>query len=194
MDNSLIDYFKQIPDPRKKKGNRHPLWLVLLIMIMGCLSGYWGYRQLGRFVERHRWALIQLLQIPKARVPSYSTLRRVMLSLDYNEVQRVFNQWSQQYSQIPESELVSMDGKSLKNTFTDYNSAEQNFISCVSAFSHQRGLVLGVQVMENKKESEINVVRDLMKLLDLKGVVFTFDALHCQKKLWKRSSNPKMIT
>ena len=56
MDNSLIDYFKQIPDPRKNKGNRHPLWLVLLIMIMGCMSGYWGYRQLGRFVERHRRA------------------------------------------------------------------------------------------------------------------------------------------
>ncbi len=45
MDNSLIDYLKQIPDPRKKKGNRHPLWLVLLIMIMGFMSGYWGYRQ-----------------------------------------------------------------------------------------------------------------------------------------------------
>ncbi len=48
--------------------------------------------------------------------------------------------------------------------------------------------------MENKKGSEINVVRDLITLLDLKGVVFTFDALHCQKKLWKRSSPPIMIT
>ncbi len=33
-----------------------------------------------------------------------------------------------------------MDGKSLKNTVTDYNNTEQNFINCVSAFSHQRGL------------------------------------------------------
>ena len=87
-----------------------------------------------------------------------------------------------------------MDGKSLKNTVSDYNNAQQNFINCVSAFSHQRGLVLGVQVMENKKESEINVVQDLIKLLDLKGIVFTFDALHCQKKLWKPSSPPIMIT
>ena len=52
MDKSLIDYLKLIPDPRQKQGNRHPLWLILLIMIMGCMSGYWGYRQLGRFVER----------------------------------------------------------------------------------------------------------------------------------------------
>ncbi len=62
-----------------------------------------------------------------------------MLTLDYNELQRFFNQWSQQYSIIPESEFVSMDGKSLKNTVSDYDNAQQNFINCVSAFSHQRG-------------------------------------------------------
>ena len=98
MDKSLIDYLKQIPDSRDAHGLRHPLWLVLLIIIMGMMSGYWGYRQLGRFVERHR-----------------------------------------------------------------------------------RELVLGVKMMENKEESEINVVRDLIELLDLTGVVFTFDALHCPK-------------
>ena len=57
-----------------------------------------------------------------------------------------------------------------------------------ASLSHQRKLVLGVQMMENKQESEINVVRDLINLLDLTGVVFTFDALHCQKKLFPRSA------
>ena len=36
--------------------------------------------------------------------------------------------------------------------------------------------------MENKKKSEIATVQELLEILDLKGVVFTFDALHCQKK------------
>ena len=187
MDKSLIDYLKQIPDHRDSHGLRHPLWLVLLIIIMGMMSGYWGYRQLGRFVERHRRELIKRLQIPKARVPSYSVLRRVMLTLDYKELQLVFNQWSKQYSLIPSSEWISLDGKSLKNTVTNYDNAKQNFINCVSAFSHQRKLVLGVKMMENKHESEINLVRDLIELLDLTGVVFTFDALHCQKKPYQRS-------
>ena len=194
MDNSLIDYLKLIKDPRSNQGNRHPLWLILLIVIMGIMSGAWGYRQLGRFVERHRLTLITLLSIPKARVPSSSTIRRVLLALDYNEVQKIFNQWSRQYSIIPQGEFVSMDGKSLQNTVTDYNNAQQNFVSCVSAFSHQRGLVMGIQMMENKKESEINVVRNLIELLDLKGIVFTFDALHCQKKLLRPSPTLIMIT
>ena len=47
-------------------------------------------------------------------------------------------------------------------------------------------------MMENKQESEINVVRDLIELLDLTGVVFTFDALHCQKKPCQRS--PLQVT
>ena len=187
MEKSLIDYLKQIPDPRDPHGLRHPLWLVLLLIIMGIMSGYWGYRQLGRFVERHRRELIKRLQIPKARVPSYSVIRRVMLALDYEQLQLVFNQWSQQSSLIPASEWISFDGKSLRNTVTNYDNAQQNFINCVSAFSHHRKLVLGVKMMENKLESEINVVRDLIELLDLTGVVFTFDALHCQKKPCPRS-------
>ncbi|NEP35083.1 transposase family protein [Moorena sp. SIO3B2] len=98
-------------------------------------SGYWGYRQLGRFVERHRRELISILQIPCARVPSYSAIRRVMINLDYEELQVVFNQWSKQYSLIPSNEWISLDGKSLKNTVSNYNQAQQNFINCVSALS-----------------------------------------------------------
>ena len=121
MEKSLIDYLKLIPDCREPHGRRHPLWLVLTIMIMGMMSGYWGYRQLGRFTERHRRELIKRLQIPKARVPSYSVFRRVMLNLDDQELERIFNQWSQQYSLIPDSEWVSIDGKTLKNTVTNYD-------------------------------------------------------------------------
>ena len=47
-------------------------------------------------------------------------------------------------------------------------------------------------MMENKHESEINVVRELIELLDLTGVVFTFDALHCQKKPYQTLSNQAM--
>jgi hypothetical protein len=71
---SLIDYRCQIPDPRHPNGRRHPLGLILLIIILGIWSGYYGYRGLGTFVERHRRKLIQSFQISGATVPSYSTM------------------------------------------------------------------------------------------------------------------------
>lgn len=187
LDKSLIDYLKEIPDERKPGGRRHPLWLILLIMILGIMSGYWGYRGLGRFVERHRRQLIETLKIPGARVPSYSTIRRVMMDLDYQFVTKVFNEWASQSTYNNQGQWVAIDGKSLKNTVDDFYGKQQNFVMMVSAFSHYRGEILGIKVMENKKQSEIVAVQDLLELLDLKGVVFTMDALHCQKKPWLRS-------
>ena len=109
MEKGLIDYLKDIPDIRERQGCRHEQWLVLLIMIMGIASGYWGYRGLGRFVERHRRELIKLLSIPQARVPSYSTIRRVMMGLDYEQLTKTFNQWASQYGNLPVHEWVSID-------------------------------------------------------------------------------------
>jgi predicted transposase YbfD/YdcC len=56
-------------------------------------------------------------------------------------------------------------------------------VSIVSVFASKRGLVVGMQKFENKKESEIGIVQELIAALDLTDVVFTFDSLHCQKKL-----------
>ncbi len=44
-------------DFRTKDGQRHSLWLVLLLVIMGTMSGYVGYRAWGDFVKRHRRVL-----------------------------------------------------------------------------------------------------------------------------------------
>ena len=151
------------------------------------MSGYWGYRGLGRFVERHRRQLIDTLKLPGARVPSYSTIRRVMMQLDYQAV-ALFNDWASQYTHNGQGQWIAIDGKSLKNTVDDCHGKQQNFVMMVSAFTHERGEILGIEVMENKKQSEIVAVQDLIQLLDLSGVVFTMDALHCQKKLFLPSS------
>jgi hypothetical protein len=116
LEKSLIDHLKQIPDQRVPNGRRHPLWLILLLMILGIMSGYWGYRGLGRFVERHRRQLIEILDIPQARVPSYSTIRRVMMELDYQAVTQVFNDWASHCTSNQQRQWVALDGKSLKNT------------------------------------------------------------------------------
>ena len=59
MSKSIIDYLKEVPDPRGAQGSRDDLWQILLIIIMGIMSGYKGYRGLDRFVERHRRTLVQ---------------------------------------------------------------------------------------------------------------------------------------
>ena len=65
----------------------------------------------------------------------------------------------------------------------NYESEYQNFVSIVSVFAEKRGLVLGLTKLENKKSSEISTVQNLIAVLDIQDVVFSLDALHCQKKL-----------
>jgi len=45
---NLIEQMKQVKDFRVKDGQRHPLWLVLLFVIMGTMSGLGWIPRLGR--------------------------------------------------------------------------------------------------------------------------------------------------
>lgn len=182
MGANLIQQLSLVKDFRTQDGQRHPLWLVLLLVIMGTMSGYTGYRALGDFVKRHRTALIKSLSITKQRLPSYSTIRRVMMGIDFADFAQIFNSWAQNYVQIEECEWLAVDGKSIKGTVSDYASQYQNFVSIVSIFSAKQGMVLRLDKLDNKQTSEITTVQSLLKALDLEGVVLSLDALHCQKK------------
>lgn len=181
MSKSLIDYLKEVPDPRGAQGSRDDLWQILLIIIMGIMSGQHGYQGLGRFVERHRRSLIKILGLKQGTAPSYSTLRRIMLDVDYTKLNEAFNNWAQSQA-MTRGEAIAGDGKSLRNTVSNADNNRQNFISMVSLFSQQQGVVVATAIMENKKESEICVIQQLLSQLKLENHVFTMDALHCQKK------------
>lgn len=180
---NLIEQVKQVPDYRKGKGKRHALWLVLMLVLLGTLCGYRGYRPLADFTQQHWQTLCELLELPShTRIPSYSTFRRVLQRVDFEPFVTLFNRWSQLFIKLTEQTWVAADGKSIKSTLSDYTESYQDFITSVSVFTHQSGVVLHLQVMNNKQTSEIEVVRQLIAALVGQPVVFTLDALHCQKK------------
>jgi len=183
MGANLIEQLRQVEDFRTSDGQRHPLWLVIVLVIMGTMSGYVGYRAWGDFVKRHRRELILTFNIQKHGVPSYSTIRRVLMGVDSEKLVTIFNQWAQDYVVLKESEWYGIDGKSIRGTVTNYDKKCQNFVSIVSVFASKRGLVLGMEKFENQDKSEIQTVQDLITALDIKGSVFSLDSLHCQKKL-----------
>ena len=92
-----------------------------------------------------------------------------------------FDQWVNSTFTVEPGEWVAIDGKSIKGTVTEPGTAYQNFVSLVSVYSHQPGVVLAAQQFESKKSSELQVVQTILETLQLEGVVFTMDALHCQK-------------
>lgn len=179
---NLLDYFSEIKDHRRLQGQRHELRLVLLISLMSIMSGYIGYRAIGDFIRRNRTDLLATLKPKKDRLPSFDVVRQVLMHVDFKEVSRQFQAWALQYAGILENEWISMDGKAIGGTVTNSQSIDHDFVSIVSAFCHKQKLVLGNSMVVGSKESEIPVVKELIGALGLKGVTFTLDALHCQKK------------
>ncbi|NEQ25551.1 MAG: ISAs1 family transposase [Microcoleus sp. SIO2G3] len=186
---NLIEHLQQIPDYRKGRGRRHSLWLVLMLVLLGSLCGDRGYRPLTDFSHLHWSSLCELLELPsETRIRSYSTFRRVLQRVNFEGLIELFNRWSRTFIEVSEPTWVALDGKSIKSTLTDYSASYQNFVMTVCAFTHQSGIVLHLQTIENQHTSELEVVRQSIAALSGASIVFTFDALHCQKKRSNSSS------
>ena len=182
----LIDLLKQVKDWRRAKGTRHPLWFILLIIILGLMNGHKSYRALADFAKFNRSKLIKACGLAKDRVPSYSTIRRAMEGINNAWLVVVFNLWAAQLA--PDNILdhwVAIDGKSIRSTVENYQNNQQNFISIVSAFCQEHKLVFAMHKLESKQGTEINIAREIIENLPFNNVVFTFDALHCQKPTLK---------
>ncbi len=133
------------------------------------------------FGLRHYSTLCEQLGISLKRMPSDTTLRRMFQSLNLSALTAQFTDWAITQFEPAVGECFSMDGKSLRGTFVGRTEAFQNFVGIVSVYSHQHRVVIAQQGYQNKLESEISVVRNLLETLNISGATFTFDALHAQK-------------
>lgn len=179
---SLIGCLSEVEDPRRLQGQRYSSISILLIIIMGILRSKYAYREIGRFCKLNESALLEKFGFKNKKVSSHVSIRSFILNTDFSSIQKAFHKWTQSYVEIEEGEWISIDGKSICSTVSNYSDAYQNFVSLVSLFSSKREQVLHVEKLENKKGNEGKTVEDLLEILDLKGVIFTLDALHCKKK------------
>jgi hypothetical protein len=149
---SLIEHLKQVRDFRTQP--RYELWVILLLIVMGVLSGCTSYRALEEFVGRHQTALLELLELPYQRLPSYSTLRKVVERVPDESLTRVFNAWAITTLDLQPGEQVAGDGKGIKASVVAYDSHLQDFVNMVSAFSVRAGIVVGLVPMHTKRKAK----------------------------------------
>lgn len=182
MSKSIVDYLDELPDVRRKAGQRHEQKFILLLVLMSTMSGYHGYRSIGDFIKRNESELLAYFKPNKARLPSFYTVRRVIQGLDFKSLNESFYRWASQYVSLSKNEWLHIDGKAMKGTMSDYSLDKQRFVSLVSLYNSRMRQVVAHGLVDNSKQSEIPVVRELITSLGLQDVTFTLDALHCQKK------------
>lgn len=182
-------YFAQITDMRRKQGQLYQLSYALLFVVFALLSNASSYRMIEAFIEAHLKVLKKLCKIKWKRSPSYGQIRNILLGVSTIQLERVFRQYSESIGRekMPAKSgkrriYVAIDGKTLRgsiNRFEDHKALHQ-----ISAYDIEKDIILG-HIDVNEKSNEIGAVQELLQQLGLQGALYTLDAMHCQKKLFK---------
>ncbi len=78
---AILSAFAELEDPRRRAGQRHNLPLCLALFTLAIAAGNKGFLAIGDWIKSYRTQLIELLDPPKNRLPSYSTVRRALLHI-----------------------------------------------------------------------------------------------------------------
>ena len=193
---TLLDHLATVPDPRRGQGRRYPLPQLLTMTIMAMMSGHHGYRPTERFIHDNADSLRRLLDWPREAMPSNVTLRAVLQALDFEALSAAFRAWAAE--RLSEGEILAVDAKAVRSTYTGDGTAEQDFVALVSAYGVRSGVVASATRYQNGQTSEIaaaqDLIADLAAALNLTGVTVTLDALHAVKKHSAASGVPAATT
>ncbi len=181
---AILEAFSDLPDQRRRQGKRHSLPLCLALFTLAVAAGNQGFLAIGDWLESYHEQLSEVFGVEKQRLPSYSTIRRTLLSIEYQDYSASLAKF---FDICPQAgETIAVDGKVLKGSFMvekdNPNCESHPAIMLVSAYLVERGLILQPYEVE-RKTNEIKSLPEFIKLLALKGVVFAFDAINTQKKL-----------
>lgn len=177
---SILDYFAELPDPRRDNENkRHLLIDILAISILATICGAEHFTEMEQYGKANEEFLRTFLELPHG-IPSHDTFGAVYARLDTTEFNRCFINWVEAIRTATDGEVVAIDGKTLRRSHQ--RSKGVGAIHLVSAWATRNRLSLG-QAKVDQKSNEITAIPELLNLLYLKGCIVTIDAMGTQKEI-----------
>ncbi len=177
----LLAALAAVRDPRRPQGQRYSMSHLLLFSVLAVLAGATSYKKIIAFIALQRDRLNVVFGAGFRRAPAVNTLRHLFLALDGGELEAAFRRHAYDLSaSSPPGALrtVALDGKTLRGSFDHLT--DRKAVHVLSAFASDAALILAHQELAGAPD-EIAAVPKLMAELGLTGVLFTADALHCQK-------------
>ncbi len=187
----IITFLDDIRDHRRSQGQRYELKFVLLFSIMAILSNAKSYRDISRFINKHLERLKKDFGLEWKKPPAYTTVRNIINGVGQQELEAGFRAYTQSLSETDKDNYigVAVDGKVLRGSYDHFQ--DKKAIQVLSFFDTQSELILAHEKVD-VKTNEIPVAQALIPKLGLENVVYTLDALHCQKKTFEVADNENM--
>ncbi len=116
MQNTLLEHFTHLSDPRIDRTKNHLLIDIVAIAILAVIAGADGWEAIVIFgLSRQGW-LEQFLSLPNG-IPSHDTFRRLFARLDPQQFQQCFRHWINALTQSLGVQVIAIDGKALKQSY-----------------------------------------------------------------------------
>ena len=178
---SLLTVLAAVPDPRGRRGKRHPLPAILAMAVAATLCGAKSYAAMADWGRNYGPAFAQALGFTRLKTPCAACLFLLFRRLDRPALEAALARWAEAVlASLPpkegELEALAIDGKTLRGA----KKQGALDVHLLSVLSHRLGLTLGQQAVADHT-NEVGAMPAVLADLLLEGRVVTADAMHCQR-------------
>lgn len=174
---SLLEALARVPDPRGRQGRRYQLASVLAMAVCAMACGARSLYAIAQWGKAHRQLVCEALGIKRLTTPSHPQLHRIFAGLEAEKFEAELGRWLSERG-LKRGQGIALDGKTLRGIHGE----EIAGVHLISAFAHQRGIVLAQRAAPGKGK-ELEAVRAVLESLDLRGQIVTGDALLAQRDI-----------
>ena len=175
----LDNYFNEMDDPRGGNAPRHKFCDLMTISLLCALCGGDTAVDMELFGQSKEDFLREFLELPHG-IPCHDAYSRLFRVMKPTSFQAFFDKFRADFvSSGAEQLAIAIDGKEMRRSFD--KAAEKSNMNIVTAFAHGARLTLGI-TQSAKGGGEILALRELIKMLDIRGITIPADALHCQRE------------
>jgi predicted transposase YbfD/YdcC len=177
----FLDIFGEVPDPRDFTA-QHTLPEILFVAFAAVLCGATHCTEMALFAKSRLDLLRQFIALEHG-APSHDTFSRVLAALDPVALNAAFMHFMAAFGEqaridVPKGQ-VAVDGKSLRRAYAKGCSHMPPLV--VTVFASDTFMSLAQVVAQEGGEAEAAIAA--LKLLSLKGLTVTADALHCHRRM-----------
>lgn len=168
----LIEFLREVPDPRSKRKKSHAFAEILMLIIIGYLAGRESLRRINRWCQNHKRELKKHLKL-KGGIPSVSTMSRAVCNVDEELLTLAFVNWIGNILSTKGIHIV-IDGKALRGATERLKDKKTPYI--LNAIDAATKLVIA-QLAIPEKTNEMTAIPQLLEILDITGSTVTIDAI-----------------
>lgn len=171
----------------------YPLGEVLFLILFGLLKGKTTFEELHDWMEFNRTnsLFLKLFEKEKMDISSESTLHRILINVDNNELETIFRDY---FKPFILSKHIAVDGKYLNGSDTNGQYSETKHKSILNFLDKESKIVIGHRFIGDDKKSEIPAFKEELEENELfcdEGQIFSFDALMTQHEVLNKINSGK---